>query len=444
MQKYYTNRFEQAIFTQFSLFTILQFMKEDFIQMLWQNQYLDRSKDWICELGRIEVIKPGFRNRTKAGPDFEQSTIRIGEVNWVGAVEVHVRASEWVKHGHEKDPVYNSVILHVVWEKDADPKREDGTKIPTLELKNLIPLPIILKYRQLMEDESNQVPCSKLLGHCNEMTHIFMQERALIERLERKSEVILSRFKENNQNWLETFYQTIAVNLGLKANCEPMLHLAQKLPTKVLASQGWKLDLILPCFLGLSGFLSESESIAFHQFHFLKEKHTLEKPILKWEKFRIREAAWPHHRVILLAGIVSQLPTWFHNLTETKKPGDFFEALKPENYPPWLIESLANQGLNSKDLELTPFLKDSLVINTFTPLLTALGIQSGKKEYIERAQEWLSNLKSEKNSILQNWANLGIKSTSAAQSQGLIELHNEYCLQKRCMECSIGISILKK
>jgi hypothetical protein len=419
-------------------------MKEDFLQVLWQNQYLDRSKSWNCNQGPVQVIKPGFRNRSKAGPDFEQANLRIDGMDWVGSVEIHVKASEWNLHGHEKDPAYNSVILHVVWENDQQTFREDGSPIPTLEIKNLVPLSVILKYRQLIENQSPQIPCAHLLNLSNNLTQISMQEKALVERLERKAAIILDRLQANEKNWMETFYQTIAWNLGLKVNSEPMLRMAQCISVKTLASQGWKLDTLLPIFLGLARFLPDSDSIPTQQFRFFQKKYSLQVPILKWEKFRIRESAWPHHRVILLAGIAAQLPAWFHNLTEIEKPEDFFSGIDPIIYPEWVMENLKNQNLSLSGLEMTPFLKDSLVINSFAPMLTAMGIYTGRKELTERALEWLSVLKSEKNTLVKQWDALGIKSTSAAQSQGLIEIHNEYCKARRCMECRIGVAILEK
>ena len=67
---------------------------------------------------RIDIIDPGLIN-TGSGPDFFNAKIRIGERMWAGNVEIHVRASDWRRHGHSTDRAYDSVILHVVGVDDA-------------------------------------------------------------------------------------------------------------------------------------------------------------------------------------------------------------------------------------------------------------------------------------------------------------------------------------
>ena len=61
----------------------------------------------------IEVIYPGEIN-WDGGPDFFNARLRIGSIVWAGNVEVHRKASEWLKHKHHLDPAYDSTILHVV------------------------------------------------------------------------------------------------------------------------------------------------------------------------------------------------------------------------------------------------------------------------------------------------------------------------------------------
>ena len=50
-------------------------------------------------------------------------------VTRTGDVEMHLRATDFVHHGHAEDPAYAQVILHVVWEDDR-PAEERGTPTP--------------------------------------------------------------------------------------------------------------------------------------------------------------------------------------------------------------------------------------------------------------------------------------------------------------------------
>ncbi|MDQ3552472.1 MAG: DUF2851 domain-containing protein, partial [Bacteroidota bacterium] len=61
----------------------------------------------------------------------------------------------------------------------------------------------------------------------------------------------------------------------------------------------------------------------------------------------------------------------------------------------------------------------------------------------EKAIKWLENIKGEKNNITTGFKQIGVSSTTAFDSQALLELKNEYCSNKRCLTCAVGNFILK-
>ncbi|WP_460502962.1 DUF2851 family protein, partial [Hymenobacter agri] len=109
-------------------------MREDFYHYVWQHQYFDKTDLCTAAGETIQVLKPGHRN-ADAGPDFLNARLRIGDVEWNGAVEIHLRASDWTRHQHQTDPKYDQVILHVVGQHDADVARTNGSLIPALALQ---------------------------------------------------------------------------------------------------------------------------------------------------------------------------------------------------------------------------------------------------------------------------------------------------------------------
>ena len=86
----------------------------------------------------LKVVSTGWYNKY-AGPDFQYAQLVLDDLRWSGAVELHLRSSDWYRHGHQKDPAYDNVILHVVWEDDVEVCRNDGSLLPTLVLKKVVP-----------------------------------------------------------------------------------------------------------------------------------------------------------------------------------------------------------------------------------------------------------------------------------------------------------------
>ena len=107
---------------------------EQLMQYIWQHR-LWRSEDMLTNDGRpVRVLDPGLLN-TDAGPDFFNAKVEIDGQTWVGNVEIHVRASDWKRHGHDRDNAYDSVVLHVVDKDDAPVYRTNGERIPQLVLQ---------------------------------------------------------------------------------------------------------------------------------------------------------------------------------------------------------------------------------------------------------------------------------------------------------------------
>ena len=95
---------------------------EKLLQFVWQHR-LGLRRDMMTVDGHtVRVLDQGTLN-TMAGPDFFNASIEIDGQNWVGNVEIHVRASDWYRHGHQNDRAYDSVILHVVKISDMEVKR---------------------------------------------------------------------------------------------------------------------------------------------------------------------------------------------------------------------------------------------------------------------------------------------------------------------------------
>ena len=134
-----------------------------------------------------------------------------------GNVEIHVRSSDWIKHGHEKDRNYDRIILHVVYEYDAHLEQNEYHGVETLELKGMIPDLLLRNYNELSSSES-ELAC----GNAIELTNPFLVsswlERMLCERLEQKyhltNELCRSFMNANDCCFLHCNFDPECLNTG--------------------------------------------------------------------------------------------------------------------------------------------------------------------------------------------------------------------------------------
>src|SRR5690606_2062190 len=108
-------------------------MREDLLHYIWKYGKLQSGELYTSAGEAVQIIAVGTHNKL-AGPDFFNAQIVIDQQLWAGTVEIHLKSSDWYAHHHEKDPNYNNVILHVVWEDDIAIFRKDNSRIPTLVL----------------------------------------------------------------------------------------------------------------------------------------------------------------------------------------------------------------------------------------------------------------------------------------------------------------------
>ena len=87
---------------------------ERHLQCIWADARLRPAALATTGGEPVEVLSPGVWNGGP-GPDFRGAVLRIGGRRAAGDVEIHVRPSDWAAHGHDADPRYDRVVLHVAW-----------------------------------------------------------------------------------------------------------------------------------------------------------------------------------------------------------------------------------------------------------------------------------------------------------------------------------------
>ena len=139
-------------------------IQEELLHYVWKLKSFDHTDLKTVDGQKLDIIHPGYHNHD-AGPDFLDAKIELDNTLWAGQVEIHIRSSDWMRHRHDADDAYQNVVLHVVYEDDAEIKRKDDTIIPTLELGPLISTHLLDRYHQLYNNQL-WVPCQEQISTC--------------------------------------------------------------------------------------------------------------------------------------------------------------------------------------------------------------------------------------------------------------------------------------
>ncbi|EAY31329.1 DUF2851 family protein [Microscilla marina] len=428
-------------------------MKEDFLHFLWLFQYFDKKDLCTTQGETLSVLQVGNHN-ADAGADFSLGKVKIGGVDWAGDIEIHLKSSDWNAHQHQHNPAYNNVILHVVWQDDAPALRADNTPMPTLELKDRTNPKWLDQYQVLLSNK-DVIPCARQFASVKTIQKLAMLDKALAKRLEDKAFLLRALLVKNKQDWDETTYQVLAKNFGFKVNSEPFLRLSQGLPLKVLRKSQDSIFQLEALLLGQAGLLHDkpnAEKVEDEyidrlrkEHHFLQRKHRLEDEQMSyehWKFMRLRPTNFPTIRLAQFASLIHQqqnlFSLFFNNDYKTlaKKLQVSQSAYWQQHYTPGKPAKKPVPLLGKDSIE-------NIVINTVVPLLVLYAKEKKQDEYMERATGFLEYIKAENNHILRMWEDLGLKVKTAFDSQALIELYNNFCTPRKCLQCSIGISIVK-
>jgi hypothetical protein len=424
-------------------------MNESFLHYIWQFQYFDKT-DLRCTTGEeISVFKPGYKN-VHSGPDFYDAKLRIDSIDWAGSVEIHIQSSGWREHRHQEDPAYENVVLHVVWEENEKILRGDGTLIPTLELRSRVASSFILQYKRILHSRT-KIPCANAIGSVPALIRLSMIDKALMSRLEVKAGVIMQAYEKNNGDWEETTYQAICRNFGFKVNTDPFLQLATALPYKILMKHGNKLEQMEALIFGQAGFLTETINDSYYlllkrEYTILRQKYNLGQRQMRkaqWRFLRLRPANFPSIRLAQLASVLYHQKNLFSKVISIESWKDLVPtfSVKPSEY--WLYHYQFFKKQKKEIPALGTMSIENIVINSIVPILVAYGKSKDDQRYVDRAVRLLQETPTEKNNIVQSCEELGIGSRSAFDSQGLLELHNSFCLRRRCLDCAIGFHLLQ-
>ncbi|MFD0862570.1 DUF2851 family protein [Sungkyunkwania multivorans] len=421
-------------------------MKEDFLHYIWKYKKFNTLNLKTNTEETVEVLSVGDHNHN-SGPDFFNAKVRIADQLWAGNVEIHLRSSDWYSHKHQKDTSYDNVILHVVWEHDAEVFRKNNERIPVLELREVIDKGTLDNYHMLFANMQRWIPCENDLSVVDDFVWDHWLERLYIERLEQKSQPILQLLESSNNDWEAVLFKMMAKSFGLKVNGEAFFAMSRSFDFSLLRRLQQDLSQLEALLLGQAGLLENSVEDAYFQrlkkdYEYLVRKfHLANATVPVPQFFRLRPNNFPTIRLAQLANLYHTKKGIFSTLMRLESRKEFYDELRTGVSEYW--ERHYGFGIQSKKRarSLSKDFIDLLLLNTIIPIKFCYMQQQGKSD-VDGILKLAQDIKPEDNAIVRKFNSLTKVTESAVETQALLQLKSFYCEKHQCLRCAIGNELL--
>ena len=443
------------------------FPAERLLQAVWRHQRLHRDRLKTLDGKSVRVFHPGFVS-AEGGPDFRGAVVQIGgEPPRSGDVEIDLCSNGWHAHGHDRNPNFKNVILHVVWESGVPASGPVQNERPTTLLINNSLNATLGELSQWLEGDSVSALPENLRGKCS--TSLSEFDESQLENLLRQAarvrlEAKAAQFSARAQHagWEQTLWEGLFRALGYKHNAWPMQNLAE---TRQLWSPGAKSPLAFQTrLLGISGLLpaeltrsQKSSDIYLRRVWdcWWRDRDEFAEIILPravWKFHGLRPANHPQRRLALAAhwladkNFISKIEDWCAaDPGDNAPPDSLLKILQFERDEFWSWHWTFKSARLSKSQPLLGGTRATdLAVNVILPWLWALaakGRSATLRSEIERRYfDWPA---AEDNSVLKlarqrllGTAGARILPGAAAQ-QGLMQIVRDFCEHSNavCADC---------
>jgi len=408
-------------------------MPEIVLHYIWEHCLWAGFEQRTTDGRSVEILSVGEHNRD-AGPDYSHARVRIDGKEWVGNIELHVCATDWVKHRHHLDKAYDSVILHVVRTADKPVYNSRGELVPQCELQypsDQDYLSRLFESAQQMDSAFMRIGCAEQLVRDPAMLSEGWRRTLLRKRLECKRASIERLLEITKGSWEHALYISLARNFGFHTNSLPFEQLAINTPLSYLQKHRNNLFQLTALLMGQAGGLEpnsfchadDREALA-KEYAFLRTKFGL-SPMdgSIWKHARLRPQNSPELRIRQFAQLLYQSESLLSKILD-KQDLNELEKL-------FVVDKIGKASI------------DILLINTVIPYKYAYARYRNHAQQAEEALALMERIAPENNTIIRQWRILGQEVKNAADSQALLHLYQNYCQHHECINCEVGYQIFQ-
>lgn len=408
-------------------------MPEIVLHYIWEHCLWAGFEQRTTDGRSVEILSVGEHNRD-AGPDYSHARVRIDGKEWVGNIELHVCATDWVKHRHHLDKAYDSVILHVVRTADKPVYNSRGEIVPQCALQypsDQDYLSRLFESAQQMDSAFMRIGCAEQLVRDPAMLSEGWRRTLLRKRLECKRASIERLLEITKGSWEHALYISLARNFGFHTNSLPFEQLAINTPLSYLQKHRNNLFQLTALLMGQAGGLEpnsfchadDREALA-KEYAFLRTKFGL-SPMdgSIWKHARLRPQNSPELRIRQFAQLLYQSESLLSKILD-KQDLNELEKL-------FVVDKIGKASI------------DILLINTVIPYKYAYARYRNNAQQAEEALALMERIAPENNNIIRQWRILGQEVKNAADSQALLHLYQNYCQHHECINCEVGYQIFQ-
>jgi hypothetical protein len=274
-------------------------------------------------------------------------------------------------------------------------------------------------------------------------------ERMVAERMQEKQKRVKLLAEAHLFRWELVFIMQVAAAMGGPKNGFAFEQLVTTAPPDLFSRLRHQPLAMEAFFLGWAGALCEkNEDEHYHhlqnEFQFLISKFKLDPPALQLHFFRMRPSSFPTFRLALLAKMLTRNEMVFNESFLERGMEEWISIFNSIQLPPyWETHYIPGIPSAFHKANVSDNLKRHLLINAIIPFMMAYADNKGKQEEITKWLQWMYLLPSESNQVTGIFLAHGIRSSSAADSQALLQLKHHYCDLKNCLNCAIGKKVLE-